>query len=313
MILRNRTTLVQLCSDMVFDILKSEHFELYCSDEVSTTVFAPNARSYGIKWITGDTEWRLLLSCENTTLDIKVGTYNNLNDTGESALEVGNQEKEILKYVGQMGDNEKPFFYKEETEIDTPPSVDNGNITDGEILPPQVTDVLYNGFFGISDHGLTFSVWVDGLANWAGYGFSWFGVQSLRNPTTKTPIIAIHGKSFQAESYVEYCVVRETDVLLPTFWIDATVSSDDSVALINTKTQVAVCQDTSYCVFFPLGFNTQRYFYPHELDMIGYTSAEILSAESQFSDDRFGEVCKYRALHANGKFNTGMRPVLFEE
>lgn len=93
------------------------------------------------------------------------------------------------------------------------------------------------------------------------------------------------------------------------FGVDATEHSVDYAAVINTKQQVAITENNKYVITFPNGFNTARYAYTHELDMIAYTSADVISADTEISITVYGEATPriYKALQANGPNNSGGR------
>lgn len=104
-------------------------------------------------------------------------------------------------------------------------------------------------------------------------------------------------------------VVRETDVIAPTPSVTAVTPTRDSNAIINPMEQVSISVENKYMITFPSGLNTQRRAYKHELDMIAYTSADVISQDSEVNVTVFGEQTPrtYKAMQANGPFNTGMR------
>jgi hypothetical protein len=126
-------------------------------------------------------------------------------------------------------------------------------------------------------------------------------------------------------------IVREEDVLAPypthsftknafgtnldyatggfPFGVPADKHTVDYNAVINTKQQVSISEDNKYVITFPNGLNTARYSYTHEMDMIAYTSADVISDGSEVSITVYGEATprKYVAISANGPNNTGMR------
>lgn len=126
-------------------------------------------------------------------------------------------------------------------------------------------------------------------------------------------------------------VVRESDITVPypgpkyvkdafgsdydyaeggfNFGVSATEHTVDYNAVMNNKQQVAITENNKYVITFPNGFNTSRYAYTHELDMIAYTSADVISAGTEVSITVYGEPSPrvYRAMPANGPNNTGMR------
>lgn len=125
--------------------------------------------------------------------------------------------------------------------------------------------------------------------------------------------------------------IREADVLVPapmaTFGtindsaanpmmgVDATKHSQDYNAIINGSQQVSISEDNKYVVSFPTGLNTARYAYKHELDMMAYCSADVVSQGTEIPLQVYGESAprKYLAMNANGGNNSGMRLLLLVE
>ena len=104
--------------------------------------------------------------------------------------------------------------------------------------------------------------------------------------------------------------------MVPSRYVPADQNFEDVSALINPECQVSITEHNEYIINFPSGIVTDRYYYMEELDMIAYTSADVLSQYSTINLSLYGEnsiygetdgVRKYMAMHSNGPFNTGMR------
>lgn len=110
-------------------------------------------------------------------------------------------------------------------------------------------------------------------------------------------------------------VVRETDVHAPTPLTSAVVAQEDSNPIINPMEQVSISVDNKYMITFPSGLNTQRRAYKHELDMLAYTSSDVIAQDSDVSVTVFGEATPrtYKAMQANKPYNTGMRVLILTE
>ena len=110
-------------------------------------------------------------------------------------------------------------------------------------------------------------------------------------------------------------VARESDVFAPTPSVPASVAVEDSNPIINPTKQVSISVDNKYMITFPSGLNTQRRAYKHELDMIAYTSADVIAQDSDVNVTVFGEDTPrtYKAMQANGEYNTGMRILLLTQ
>ena len=114
--------------------------------------------------------------------------------------------------------------------------------------------------------------------------------------------------------------MRESDVNAPTQPVNAAVHSADATAVINPLQQVAFSENNQFDFRLPQGFNTQRYSYPYEMDMVGYASADVISNGTTIETQVYGEtdgdepkLRKYKALSANSPKNTGMRLFILTE
>lgn len=141
--------------------------------------------------------------------------------------------------------------------------------------------------------------------------FSVNGGGSMNNNDEVRPVPDSPG-SYQIMRYT----VRESDVNAPTLPAPAHVHSADSSAVLNPYQMVPFSEDNHFDFRLPAGFNTQRYSYPYEMDMVGYASADVISngtlidvqVYNETEDD--GSTAKkrtYKALTANSPNNTGMR------
>ena len=176
----------------------------------------------------------------------------------------------------------------------------------------------------ITDRGIALCIWENDQDK-EGNNFAWFVVQ---RPVDKTsgaqlkddavshcPVVAIvkAGNNSLLNSYissdVEYFTVCETDISRPSKRKSATKHEEDSTRLINSAKQVMIMEDGKYVIDFPCRFNTARYSYTQELDMVGITSADVVSAGSDVATTVYGEATPrtYYSLMANGANNTGMR------
>lgn len=196
----------------------------------------------------------------------------------------------------------------------------------------------------ITPRGVMLVVWEEGQ-DATGNRFSWFcvqrpvdrntGVVLADDVNTKCPVFCVYGlpdmyipaalrvdssggsSSSQPqvliperwESGVKKFVVRERDVLKPTPSVPASYDTADSNAIINAQQQVAITEDNKYVVIFPNRLNTPRYAYTHELDMLAFTSSDVISQWSDVPVTVYGEAQArtYKAMLANGANNTNMR------
>ena len=104
-------------------------------------------------------------------------------------------------------------------------------------------------------------------------------------------------------------VVREVDVNAPTVPRSATIDGADSSRIINSVQQVATTEKNSFVLKTLRGLCTQRNAYPYELDLIAYTSADVVPQWNEPKSKLFGEETErtYKAMNANHPNNKGMR------
>lgn len=166
----------------------------------------------------------------------------------------------------------------------------------------------------ISPRGIVLAVWEDFTSDSGATAVSWFAIQRPVDRVTgavvtggKAPVFAISSTN----NLIKRFTVREADVLRPSDPVDATVDSDYNNAIINSMEQVAISEGNKYVISFPSRLNTTRFAYTYELDMLGYTSADVVSENTdiplQVYDE--AEARTYVSLLANGANNTGMRIV----
>ena len=102
-------------------------------------------------------------------------------------------------------------------------------------------------------------------------------------------------------------VVCEEDIFRPSLTKPADLALPDSNPIFNANFQVSVSEDNKYVITIPKGLNTSRYAYTHELDMIAYTSADVVGQFTEVDLPLYGTTYKYKALPATRTKNTGMR------
>lgn len=196
-------------------------------------------------------------------------------------------------------------------------------------LPDTGDDAAYpiSYLLTITDHGISFCAWAEGQ-DMLGYAFSWFVIQ---RPVTrhglimggKSPLFCLFSNNggghlanwdeLDPTGILRYTVI-EADVSAATSPVSAVQHGPDSASLMNPMQQVALSEDGNVVIFFPQSINTARYVYPWELDLIAYTSADVISTDSVVPARMYGESSNrfYRALNANAPNNTGMRLLLLD-
>ena len=196
-----------------------------------------------------------------------------------------------------------------------------GNWADGSIYylaGAQVQAVPLSSILCISDHGIAYCLWAEGTQI-----HSWFVIQRPVDNVSGDPLITGKCPVFcvfstdggngsaanTASQNIKRFTVREADIARPSGNVDACRHSPDYAAIINPLQQVAVSEGNNYVLTFPNGLNTSRFVYKEELDMMAYTSADVISQSATVNLTVYGEPSPrvFRALHANGAFNTGVR------
>lgn len=170
----------------------------------------------------------------------------------------------------------------------------------------------------ITPRGVSLCVWEDYVSDSASTAVSWLVIQ--RPVARENGQIVITGKApvfcvYSTSGTINRFIVRESDVLRPSDAVDATKDTDYNNAIINSLEQVAISEGNKYVVSFMSRLNTTRYAYTYELDMVGYTSADVVSENTDIPLRVYGETAdrKYVSLLANGANNTGMRIVTIKE
>lgn len=164
----------------------------------------------------------------------------------------------------------------------------------------------------VTDRGIAVAVWVDASDAQAVPVVSWLVVQRPVDHTTgvtfvtgHAPVFAVFGMAGLTSKFV----VREDDVQKPSPTVPADSDSEDSRAILNTSNQVTITEDNRYVITFPNGLNTPRYAYTHELDMLAYTSADVVSEFTNVPLTVYGEAAArtYKAMRSLAGNSTGMR------
>jgi hypothetical protein len=169
----------------------------------------------------------------------------------------------------------------------------------------------------ITPRGVVVYVWEEGVAEDGRY-CSWVLVQrpvdrdtGLVLTTGKSPVFVVYSLFGVAWRFV----AREMDILRPSPSVSATADSTDANWIINDKQQVAISEGNMYVTTFPSRLNTGRYAYTNVLDMICTTSADVVSEWTDVPLTVFGEANPrtYKAMTANGNYNTNMRVLVLEQ
>lgn len=279
--------------------------------------------------------WRLRIEAvSDNRVNLYAGTSFQLDNAGIVAPSNANASEK----QGQLFASQASSGFMGDPEWSLPgssPLIGSGSSITGTSLP-----LAYQ--LSISGHGVAACFWSEGSDEF-GKRFSWFVIQRPVHPTTgevlvtgKCPVFCIYscggGGGSRISPYltlnrtgINKFVVREADVNTPSTSVSAVAYTADSNAIMNSLTQTSFTEDGKYIIIFPSGLNTNRYQYIHEIDMIAYTSADVIPPQAIIRLPMYGETdyppgvavptdpCaplytrEYIALLANSPWNTGMR------
>lgn len=179
------------------------------------------------------------------------------------------------------------------------------------------TGITYGYTLSVAKHGVAFCVWENSTE--ALPVFSTFCVQVPVNKDTGVPLADMKSPIFVVyncdNTPFKKFVISESDVTTPTKSVLAGKDSVNSAAILNEEEQVAVKLDNKYLVTFPNRVNTERFAYSEELDLIAYTSADVIGEDTVLPITVYGEAEPrlYRALKATGPNNTKMRLLVLQQ
>lgn len=221
--------------------------------------------------------------------------------------------------IGQLGKKFLPRPY-----VATGPSATPG-LQPGDVFISRGGVRTYNVSSGntmsyllsVSDRGVVFYTWMESSDPLPTYSF--FAVQVPVNRDDGTPLADMNSPIFVVydcdnTGLFKY-VLNEADTARATPSVVADEDTVNSAGIINSAEQVAVKRGNKYMVTFPNRLNTDRYAYTEELDMIAYSSADVIGEGTDVPVRIYGEAEDrlYRAMKANGANNTGMRLLVLIE
>ena len=191
----------------------------------------------------------------------------------------------------------------------------------------------------VTKYGVAFFIWLEGQYT-MGNKHSWFCVQRLVDPNTgnivplttasRFPLFCLYSVgggepdnipliddlAFGLNSLptkvpcIYKMVVRELDINRPSMPVNACLPSPDQAPVINAHAQVSIYEDQTFSLTMPSNFNTDRYKYKEQMDMVLYTSANVISPFNTVVLNVFGRNRTYTAMLANLPDNTGMRMLM---
>lgn len=317
--------------DIVQDLVNSGAFEVLAVDKVATSSFSRINSEYLLSPTTNvdplaaetDQPWRLLIEFNNSDGYINVWVLTDIQIT--QGLEVA--EYADKRQAGRLSANNlNDFSVPGSRFFDRTIANNVWTCYDGQDVDPEAIPLSYHLTW--TDHGVFISTWAEGY-NSAGDCFNWILIQRPVDCNTgaiivdgKAPLMCVFSQygmkdiamlndinDSRMQNSILHFTVRENDINMPTPPVSSVIPTADSFPLINPIQQTALLEDGNFSVRFLHGFSTARHIYDYKLDMICYTSADVLSQWSQPRFTVFGEATQrtYKALNSNFPDNTGMR------
>ena len=280
------------------------------------------------KSYTGAAPWRIAFVVVGQTLHLYVSTNRYLKGNGEIVAEKYlYPNEEVPKVVVNNPGLIYTFITREFLAGDL-----------GLVYPMSYT-------LSVSDHGIFFSVSDDANEEYQNSNkvqnsmvvsprFSWILVQRPLKVTGdvyvegKAPLVCVYNKmqtlpdtfnedgeklkpsanKAPIQQVPYFFIVSESDVFRPSRHCRADMSTDQSKPILNVHQQVSYTEDDKILISVPNGFNTSRYYYPLDLDMIATCSSDTLAKGEKIKIVKYGNVeSEYLALSATKLFSTGMR------
>lgn len=293
-------------------------------------------------------KWRLCVKLTADSTKVYTATPDQISDLGEVTVSkvIGSDTSstQMKDYSGTIGgrrrtaggnvEDRDEFFWHRGVAGGTGASTYYGTMvftadqTTNNILGTSPAAVPFTYYLAISDHGIALQIQVEGQDN-RGCRHAWFVIQRAIDKdgtvvvTGKAPLFAMWSVNGGGSADnlaldnkgIMRMTVREADINVPTEPVSAVVHSADAASVINPLQMVPFAENGDYDFRLPQGFNTHRFSYPYELDLIGYASADVISNGTevpvQVYDEQTsaGQPAKrtYIALSANNPDNTGMR------
>lgn len=292
-----------------------------------------------------DQKWRLAVKLTADTTKVNVATPEQISELGEVTIAYvsGSSAYPQNNYSGTIGgrrwtssagtvEDRDSYFWNRGKESGAGSNYgtmtfDKDQSTNNMLgSSPAATPFTY--YMAVSDHGFALQIQVEGHDN-KGCRHAWFVIQRAIDKdgsvvtTGKAPLFAMWsvngGGSADNLSLdtkgIMRMTVREADINVPTEPVSAVVHGPDAASVINPLQQVPFSEKGEFDFRMPQGFNTHRYSYPYELDLIGYASADVISNGVEVPVQVYDEVNSegepakrtYMALSANNPDNTGMR------
>lgn len=262
--------------------------------------------------------WRLQFNIGSTQdVSLNIATPTQISSTGTVSQVLQGATPTVVDYAGAVGAANPSLFSNQADQttgfFNRAARVVSTNV--GQTKTFQSTNSYPISYYLVcSPRGFALAVWEEGMDNIVATQ-SWVVVQRPVDRVTgtvlttgKAPLMCINSVG---NLYWKF-TVRETDINRPTTRAQADANTADNTAVINSQQQVAIDEAGKYIINFPCRLNTQRYAYTQEMDLLGYTSADVVSQFTAVPVTVYGEQAArtYQSLFANAINDTNLR-ILF--
>lgn len=318
------STLQELANSMISDLTTNGFTLMYPASFSASVYSATMEASLTVDPLQASQPWRFRIDADGTSMKLFVATALQLDDLGNTVVDPERTNHQVGEVSHGVQHNYSP---------DVLTSGPYDFIPDGKVSAS--TPFSYR--LSITDRGFVMVVWQHSDAEIVDY--SWICVQRPVDNSTGATVVAGKAPVFcvfhnmgtsermmdsypysrvnwrrpipgsnsstagvaDLENGIFRFTVRESDIFRPSLPRSATSHFPDSTAIMNENQQISITENNQYVITFPANVNTARYAYTHELDMIAYTSADVISQWSDASITVYGEgsARTYKALMHN--------------
>lgn len=260
--------------------------------------------------------WRIQFNVGSTQdISLNIATPIQINTSGGVSQVLTGTTATVSDYAGAVG-AANPTLFANQTDPTT------GFFNRAARVIATGTGKIYQStnsypisyYLVCTPRGFALAMWEEGMDNIVATQ-SWVVVQRPVDRVTGTVLTTGKAPLFCVNSVANLYwkfTVRETDINRPTSRAQADTNTADNTAVINSQQQVAIDEAGKYIINFPCRLNTQRYAYTQEMDLLGYTSADVVSQFTAVPVTVYGETSArtYQSLYANAINDSNLR-ILF--
>lgn len=255
--------------------------------------------------------WRLQFNVGSTQdISLNIATPIQIDTMGKVSQVLNGSTSTVVDFAGACGDA-NPTLFANPTDPTTGFFNRSQRIKQTTGSFPSTNSYPISYYLVCSPRGFALAMWEEGTDDIVATQ-SWVVVQRPVDRVTGTILTVGKAPLFCVNSvgalYWKF-TVRETDINRPTTRAQADKNTVDNTAVVNSQQQIAIDEAGKYIINFPCRLNTQRYAYTQEMDLLGYTSADVVSQFTAVPVTVYGESSarNYQALFANFANDTNLR------